>query len=349
MKLIKKKYSIIIFLVIIYICLVGADGGSGEIKIDGKSIPKIVASVNGINLDSEFIINQIKVWKVTKLGQGLPVSNQDEKKYALYVLNKAIDQELIFQAGKAKKIIVSKEIIQKEIKNIKRKFPDHKTFIAALAFQNLTIDRLTKKIEKQLTEESYLRIEIAPIVDVPDERVREFYEKNKSQYKSPVMYDVSQIYISSLNSSSEAIEDELERQKAERLIQILEAETKELMAEIMKKLKQGNDFALIAKENSEDEETRDKGGNMGEISLGQILPELASVIAELKSGEFSNVVKTSYGSHIIKLNKINTSRQITFEEIETDILNGLLKAEVQKKRSELLTELRKSAEIKTFL
>lgn len=346
----KLRFPFIIL--ISWFFLIATDIGESaekEFLLSGKPVPKVVAIVNGESIDSNFLINQVKVWRITRLRQGLSVTDKEEKEYALNILNKAIDQELLFQKGKQKSIKIKEDTIQKELENIQSKFPDVKTFLAALAFQNLTLDRLTKKIEKQLTEESLVRMEMAPKVDVSDRQVEEVYEKNKARYITAEKYRVSHIFVGSVEAPLNQIENENDRKKAERFSKILDLQAKELMEEILEKLKRGADFAELAKRNSEDEASREKGGDLGEVDLNQTLPELASVIAKLKPGNISEVVKTSFGYHILKLNQIIPSRKISFKEVKTDILNALLKIEVEKKKKAYISDLRKSAKIKILI
>jgi parvulin-like peptidyl-prolyl isomerase len=320
-----------------------------EFLLNGKPVPPVIAIVNGEDIDSNFLVNQVKIWKITRQRQGLSVSDKEEKKYALKTLNKAIDQELLFQKGKEQNIKIKEETIQKEIENIQSKFPDVKTFLAALAFQDLTINRLSRKIEKQLTEESFVRIEMAPKVDVSDKKVVEVYEKNKARYVTAEKYRVSHIFVNSTEASLSRIENENDRKKAARFSKILDIQAKELMYGILERLKEGADFAELAKKNSEDKESREKGGDLGEVELNQTLPKLASVIAKLTPGNTSKVIKTSFGYHILKLNQIIPPRKISFKEVKTDILNALLKIEVEKKKKEYISDLRKSAKIKILL
>jgi len=346
----KLRFSLFILIVWFFLIPVNfGESAENEFLLNGKVVPPVVAIVNGQDIDSNFLVNQVKVWKITRQRQGLSVSDKEEKEYALNALNKAIDQELLFQKGKEKNIKVKDETIQKEIENIQSKFPDTKTFLAALAFQDLTIDRLSKKIEKQLTEESLIRMEMAPKVDVSENQVKEVYEKNKARYVTTEKYRVSHIFINSPEASLSRIENKNDRKRAERMSKMLDIQAKELAYGIIEKLKQGADFAELAKKNSEDKETREIGGDLGEVDLNRTLPKLASAIAKLKPGKVSDVVKTSFGYHILKLNEIIPSRKISFKEVKTDILNALLKIEVEKKKKEYISDLRKSAKIKILL
>ena len=117
----------------------------------------------------------------------------------------------------------------------------------------------------------------------------------------------------------------------------------------MQLLDSGANFQTLCKNQSEDGATSDKGGDMGVIKLSETLPSLSSVIAKLKVFETSNVVESPYGYHILKLNKKIPEKQLSFEEVQSDILNILLKKELEKKRLNYLSRIKIMSDIKIFL
>ena len=87
-------------------------GESAEKKflLNGRPVPPVIAIVNGEDIDSNFLVNQVKIWKITRQRRGILVSDKEEKEYALKTINKAIDQELLFQKGKEQNIKI-KEVM----------------------------------------------------------------------------------------------------------------------------------------------------------------------------------------------------------------------------------------------
>jgi foldase protein PrsA len=84
----------------------------------------------------------------------------------------------------------------------------------------------------------------------------------------------------------------------------LNADAKKKAEEVLAKVKAGEDFATLAKENSEDT-TAANGGDLGLFSKGTMLQEFEDVAFALKVGETSGLVKTIYGYHIIKVTEIS--------------------------------------------
>jgi parvulin-like peptidyl-prolyl isomerase len=81
----------------------------------------------------------------------------------------------------------------------------------------------------------------------------------------------------------------------------------------------GEDFATLAAENSEDEATKLRGGDLGYFSATRMPPDFVAAAARLRPGEISRPIRTRLGFHIIKLIDVQPARQKTFDEARNDI------------------------------
>ena len=70
---------------------------------------------------------------------------------------------------------------------------------------------------------------------------------------------------------------------------------------VLKRAKAGEDFAALAKQYSEDDSNKDKGGDLDYFGRGTMVPEFDQAAFAMKAGDISDLVKTSFGFHIIKL------------------------------------------------
>lgn len=122
--------------------------------------------------------------------------------------------------------------------------------------------------------------------------------------------------------------------------------------ELYGKVKAGEDFAKIAKENSIDTGSAKKGGSLGFFPRGMMVPEFEKVAFAMKVGEISEPVQSQFGYHIIKIDKIQTLSDLiaagaSKEEVavyKNTILSNVSKEAVTAK----LEELKKTAKITTF-
>ncbi|MDP6735608.1 MAG: peptidylprolyl isomerase [Nitrospinaceae bacterium] len=322
---------------------------NSEFTLNGKPVPRVVATVNGTELTADLLKREMIGYKLMASRQNHALETRDEQKIAQGLLMKAIDAELIYQQGIKKNIKIDSATIERELNHIQSQFPDKKLFLAALAAQRLTFDVLKKNIEMQLVKEEFIRMEIAPGVDVDDARVKSFYDENKATFKKPETFQVSHIYVATPDTSEGKAESAEDRAKAKEIIDWVKKEARKKIDEAALILKAGGIFSSVAQEFSEDAKTAEKGGDLGFIMQGQSLPEITDAMIKLKVGETSGVIESSIGFHIIKLTNKKASRPIALEEVKAEILNHLLKFETEKLLRVYLSKLRKKSDIKIFI
>jgi peptidyl-prolyl cis-trans isomerase D len=180
-------------------------------------------------------------------------------------------------------------------------------------------------------------------VSLDDEAIKTFYETNSSQFMTPeqvqieyVLLDEKELLqqVSIDEASLQALyEQEKERFKSPQsrkvrhiLLKIAEAASAENIAAIeekgralSEKIRQGEDFAAIARDNSDDSLTVEQGGVLGEIHLGDMAPALEKVIFALQPGEVSNPVRTPLGFQIVQVDEIIGGEVLSFEAARAEL------------------------------
>jgi len=129
-----------------------------------------------------------------------------------------------------------------------------------------------------------------------------------------------------------------------RLSHIL-AKTEEEAKEILSRIRSGEDFSKVATERSRDPGSRETGGDMGWVVRGRLVKPLEEAAFALKEGEVSDVVKTVYGYHIIKLENRKTEPPVELKKARGEIVKEL---KVKKKKEFIekkLLELKASVPI----
>lgn len=140
--------------------------------------------------------------------------------------------------------------------------------------------------------------------------------------------------------------DELETSEV-HLKQILLQDAKEA-EEIRARLLKNEEFERLARQLSADRNSAGKGGDLGFVSRGQMLPELERVAFSLKPQEISEIVKTPRGYHILKMVERKKPMLLKYEEVK-DRLRPFAETEKQRERLESwLDELRKKAHVKVY-
>ncbi|MDT8441007.1 MAG: peptidylprolyl isomerase [Desulfuromonadales bacterium] len=166
---------------------------------------------------------------------------------------------------------------------------------------SLYFDLLADQAEKVAVEEN---------INVSDEDVRNYYQANKEKFYRPKLYTASHILVR-VDPASNAEE------RAERLARA---------EELMKRAEDGEDFYNLAYYESDDR-SKYVGGSLGSFHAGQTVAEFDTAIQEMQAGEIAGPIKTMYGYHIIRLDKVDAERQMEFDEVSASIRSSLRKTQ----------------------
>src|SRR5271156_1733369 len=143
---------------------------------------------------------------------------------------------------------------------------------------------------------------------VTDQDLQAYYDQHRDEYRVPEQVKVSHILIKTPLPASGAKEDE----KA-----IADARAK--AEDVLKQVKAGGDFAKLAEKYSDDPGSAKSGGELGWIGRGRTVPEFEKAAFSLGKGQTSDLVKSSYGFHIIRVEDKQDAHLKTFAEVKSEI------------------------------
>ncbi|MGO8734055.1 MAG: peptidyl-prolyl cis-trans isomerase [Terriglobia bacterium] len=165
-------------------------------------------------------------------------------------------------------------------------------------------------------------------VKVTDEEARQYYTQHLSDYRISDRVKVAHILFKTTGKTpAEA------------------AAIEKKASDILKQIKGGADFAELAKKNSEDT-SASKGGELGWLVRGQTVKEFEDTAFSMKPGQVSDLVKTVYGIHILKLEDKQTAHLQSFDEVKDSILADLLKQRVTDAQEKLADDLLRTLRLK---
>src|SRR6266446_10076365 len=170
----------------------------------------------------------------------------------------------------------------------------------------------------------YLLVDIDAMrakVVVPPADIEREYNNNSEQYTTPEQVRASHILLKTEGKD--------------------EASVKAKAEELLKQAKGGADFAELAKKNSEDEGSAKNGGDLDYFGKGRMVPEFDAAVFAMQPGQISDLVKTQYGYHIIKLvdKKAATTRQLA--EVRQQLTDQLAYQRAQAQAADLAQKLEK--------
>ena len=149
---------------------------------------------------------------------------------------------------------------------------------------------------------------VAATMNITDAQLRAEYTKSMDNFRMPERIHVRHILVSTQGKS--------------------DAEKKQLKAkadDILKQLKAGANFAELAKKDSDDKGSGEKGGDLDWVVKGQMVPEFDAAAFNLKPNELSNVVASQFGYHIIQVTEKEPARVKPFDEVKASLLDELKK------------------------
>ena len=118
-------------------------------------------------------------------------------------------------------------------------------------------------------------------------------------------------------------------------------ESKDKAREIFQSLAHGSDFAKLAKEHSKDPGSKDRGGDLGFFSRGQMVPQFEEAAFKLNKGEVSEPFESQFGWHVVKVDDKRQRTTATFEAVKERVVAAL----VHKKAQQIAGDLRGKAQI----
>ena len=160
-------------------------------------------------------------------------------------------------------------------------------------------------------------------IQIPESVLSQNYQANMDKYRTPERVMVRHILLTTQGKPP----DQVAKQKAKA-------------EDLLKQLKAGADFAALAKKNSEDVGSAEKGGDLGWIVRGQTVKNFENAAFSLKPKEISDVITTEYGFHILQVMDKQQAHVQTFDEVKAQIATELKRQQVMDKMPQLADDVR---------
>ena len=225
-------------------------------------------------------------------------------------LEQLVNTKLAISLAKKKKIEINEDELNAKVETIRSYFETEDDFLKALQTKGTNQSEFEREIREQMLAQKLIEKEVASKIIITPADLQELYKKNKEKLNTPPKAKVRGILLSKTGDENEDIK------------------TFDKARDVLKRARRGNDFAELAIEYSEGPYSKN-GGDMGFIPPGQLLKELDQVIFSLKEGDVSDVVETHMGYHIFKVEGVETSRALKFDEVSEFLRQQLFMKQLQ--------------------
>jgi peptidyl-prolyl cis-trans isomerase D len=199
--------------------------------------------------------------------------------------------------------------------------------------------------------------EFAKAASLSDDEIKAYYDQHSDSFTRPEQFKISYIELDAkaLEVQMEVADADAQKFYQEHLDKYSSAEQRDVShilvqddeqkaQDLLAKIRAGGDFAELAKTQSQDSGSAEEGGELGLIEKGTMDPAFEKAAFDLKEiGSVSEVVKSNFGYHIIKLNDIKSASAKPFETVRNDVIAQIKSEKALDRFYALQTDLEKVA------
>ena len=294
---------------------------------------KAVAIVNGQDIT---LGNYEKLLALNKSSMesyyGANIWSQEVEKGKTYedmlkemVLQTMIGSEIIYQQAEKEKVAPTEKQIQEQIDSFNETIKGDEEYKAELKKMGINEKFLKFQFARDLANTN-LQKKFEEDTKISEADMKKYYEDNKSDFYIDTV-TASHILLKTVDDNGKELSEEKQK------------EAKKKAEEALAKVKAGEDFVSVAKEYSQDS-SASNGGELGTFGRGKMVTEFENAAFAMKPGEISDIVKTQYGYHIIKVTD-RVDKQETYDEVKNQIKTTL----AGEKYTEYVEKLKKDSKV----
>ena len=243
--------------------------------------------------------------------QGFPV-NQSQ------VIDQLITKKVLLQEAKKQNIQIEEAAVDKYLTDLQALVGQ--PIDPLLEKMQLTKEEFRAQIKDQLMITQLLADKQQTAESISKEEIEAFYAANEEYFIAQEQVNASHILV----------------------------KTEEEAKEVLQQLKDGEDFATVAKEKSIDPSAKANGGNLGFFGKGQMVPEFEKVAFALTVDEVSEPVKSQFGYHVIIVHEKKAAGKLSLEEAREDIQKFLIEDQNKKNIDLYVKDLLSKAKVERF-
>jgi peptidyl-prolyl cis-trans isomerase SurA len=255
--------------------------------------PDVAATVNG----RPITYAQVNALLATQVPSAQLTSNDDQvKELKLQMLRTLIDGEIMLQKAEKEGLLASDSDVDAKFNELKAPYTQDE-FKRQLASRHMSESEFKAQLRRDLSVQKLINKEIGSHISITDAQVADYFNANKDKFNlvEPQIH-LAQILVT---SSPDANVHNLKNDKAQT-----DEQAKAKIEMLENRLKQGEDFGMLAQSYSEDPNFAANGGDIGSVpqsSLDKASPELRKALMDMNPGQISNVIHTQEGYRILKV------------------------------------------------
>ena len=304
--------------------------------------PDVAATVNGRPITYADLDRAL----AAQYPNAQPKSNDDQAiQMRLEVLRALIDSEILLQRAEKEGLLASDGEVDAKFNELKAPYTQEE-FQKLMTQRKMSVNDLKAQIRRELSVQKLTNKEIGSHISISDTDVTAFYNSNKANFNlAEDQVHLAQILVT---PSPDPNVHNLKNDKAQN-----EDQARTKVQTIDLRVKQGEDFAMLAQNYSEDPNSTANGGDLGfvpESALDKANPELRKLILSMTPGQVSQVIHTPEGYRLIKLisKEPHGQRELSDPRVQENIRRELFQRKDQMLRSAFYEVARSEAKVRNY-
>ncbi len=330
----KRLLSVLLALTMLWTLSATAPIAAAEEEGPDAYQMEVIVRVDGIPISRLQLLNALnKLLPTSSYHASVPEDRYEKAQKS--ALDTLILTALVYKEAQEMKLDkVDPALIDADIKKIKERLPEGDTLEDVLKRSDMTMADLREDLKEGIVLQQVRKNRRAEFKKLSEETVtdtymKEYYNNNLNKFNMPGKLKIRRILIKVDPSGGQRLWNKVQKNAVA----------------LVKKARGGEDFAEMAKENSEGPEAED-GGNVGWVHIGSLSQEVDFALSTMNKGDVSDPIMTIYGYHIIKLEDTTPSILMAFSEINKDGLKKeLIEQEYKRLGNEWADGLRANAKI----
>lgn len=291
-----------------------------------EPVNNVAVTVNGVDITEDELqkVVQPQLARMAQQNQKLPPALKEtlEKQFRQQILDQLIVRQLLEEKAKETDIVISDEDAINQIKQLLATQGSKMTleqFKQSTAASGRNFEEIKEQVKKGMIYQKIVDAQWEGKINITEEDAKKYYDENTTQFVTKEQVRASHILI-----NPKELKDAGSDPNQQKVIAKAKAE------DLLKQIKEGADFAALAKANSHCTSAAN-GGDLNFFGKGQMVAPFEKAAFAMEIGKVSDIVETRFGYHIIKVTDRKEAGTKSFEEAKASLMQQL----AQKKQAEL--------------
>lgn len=247
-------------------------------------------------------------------------------------LERMIDEKIFAKEVKKAGLVVGAEELDHFIGRIKQANNlSDEDFVASLSRQGMTLQEYREDLRGDILKQRLINQAVKKHVVISDAEVEKYYKEHYDQFQNMDEVNMQAIFLK-VDPQAGLVAENAVRQQAEN---------------IQQKIQNGEDFSKLAQQHSQGPGA-ERGGLLGPLKTGDLLPSMRQALGELKPGQVSPVLQIPQGFVIMKLIDRSGDKGLALAEVKEQIRTKLEKQMTEKRFKDWIKKLRSENYVKVI-